>query len=82
MERQGYQQTVKIRYDQVDSNARMSAAALLAALQDAAISHSDALGYSLAYSDLSDAHAFGNGLYGDLEQQMPQNAGRAQLFFV
>lgn len=49
MERQGYQQTVKIRYDQVDSNARMSAAALLAALQDAAISHSDALGYSLAY---------------------------------
>lgn len=49
MDYKGYEEDQKISYFQLDGRGRMSPAALLSALQEAAISHSDMLGYTPAY---------------------------------
>ena len=45
----GYEENRKISYFQVDGNTLMTPAALLSDLQEAAINHSDTLGYSVEY---------------------------------
>ncbi len=45
----GYEECRKISYFQVDVNGLMTPAALLSDLQEAAINHSDSLGYSVEY---------------------------------
>jgi len=49
MDRMGHEEEMKISYFQVDGNGRMAPAALLAILQEAAVSHSDALGYTVDF---------------------------------
>ena len=49
MERKGYAEEQTINYYQVDQKGTLSPAALLSALQNAAIDHSDTLGYTLDY---------------------------------
>lgn len=49
MKQTGYEESRKISYFQVDGNRHMSPAALLSDLQEAAINHSDFLGYSVEY---------------------------------
>ena len=49
MDRIGYEETVKVSYFQIDGNRNMSPAALLSCLQEAAVTHSDTIGYTLDY---------------------------------
>lgn len=55
MEQIGYEESRKISYFQVDSNRLMTPAALFSDLQEAAINHSDSLGYSVEY--LTEIHS-------------------------
>lgn len=49
MDRIGYEESLKVSYFQIDGSRNMSPAALLSCLQEAAISHSDSIGYTLDY---------------------------------
>ncbi len=49
MDRIGYEETLKVSYFQIDGNRNMSPAALLSCLQEAAVTHSDTIGYTLDY---------------------------------
>lgn len=49
MVEKGYEEDLKTSYFQMDGKGRMSPAALLSILQEAAISHSDCLGYTPSY---------------------------------
>ena len=49
MDRIGYEETQRVSYFQIDGNRNMSPAALLSCLQEVAVTHSDTLGYTLAY---------------------------------
>lgn len=95
MERKGYAEEQTINYYQVDQKGTLSPAALLSALQNAAIDHSDTLGYTLdyleelqwrlggyqlAYHGISYACSSGNHPLGNMEQQMPEDAGGKRIF--
>lgn len=91
MERKGYAEEQTINYYQVDQKGTLSPAALLSALQNAAIDHSDTLGYTLdylaelqcgwaAYHGISHACPQRNHPAGNMEQQMPENAGGKRVF--
>lgn len=47
MDRIGYETTQTVHYFQIDGSRSMTPAALLSALQEMAISHSDSLGFSV-----------------------------------
>ena len=49
MDRIGYETTQTVHYFQIDGSRSMTPAALLSALQEMAISHSDSLGFSVQY---------------------------------
>jgi acyl-CoA thioesterase FadM len=49
LDRIGYEETLKVSYFQIDGNRNMSPAALLSCLQEAAVTHSDTIGYTLDY---------------------------------
>lgn len=49
MDWNGYEQTQKISYFQIDDSRSMTATAMLSALQEMAVTHSDHLGYSMDY---------------------------------
>lgn len=49
MDRIGYEETLKVSYFQIDGKQSMSPAALLSCLQEAAVTHSDTIGYTLDY---------------------------------
>lgn len=49
MVEKGYEENLRTNYFQMDGKGRMSPAALLSTLQEAAISHSDRLGYTPSY---------------------------------
>lgn len=49
MDRIGFEETRKVSYLEIDNNSSMTPAALLSCLQEAAISHSDAVGYTVDY---------------------------------
>ena len=93
MERKGYAEEQTINYYQVGQKGTLSPAALLSALQNAAIDHSDTLGYTLdylaelqcgwavmAYHGISYACSSGNHPLGNMEQQMPEDAGGKRIF--
>ena len=50
MDRIGYETTQTVHYFQIDGSRSMTPAALLSALQEMAISHSDSLGFSVQYN--------------------------------
>ena len=52
MDRIGYETTQTVHYFQIDGSRSMTPAALLSALQEMAISHSDSLG-SVSYTHLT-----------------------------
>ena len=92
MERKGYAEEQTINYYQVDQKGTLSPAALLSALQNAAIDHSDTLGYTLDYlAELQCGWAVinwhimvyacssGNHPLGNMEQQMPEDAGGKRI---